>query len=297
MLLSQIRVQDDKVQVVARDGTEAYVIRNCRSTYDLALDCANQGVSLKNRIGALGLGPAVDVEGALAAGDVLAPVHHPDPTQMFLSGAGLIRTESVVAMQRGNHDWLFKGNGYAVGAPGMDLVMRECAGRDHRGPAIAAIYVINNAGLPFRIGFAHASDFSDLALTTDSYLRLMQATLRHVAFGPELLLGDLPQAWRGTSRISRNNGAVYEKSLSSNDQHVVNCIVKMENDHFTSDVIRQPGQLHIHIIATATAPFADEFVLLSGDHAEVAIPQFGLPLRNSLRVATLPETAVHVRAL
>ncbi len=43
MLLSQYRKPDGSIQLVARDGTEAFEVRTDLSLYDLAMDCAAHG--------------------------------------------------------------------------------------------------------------------------------------------------------------------------------------------------------------------------------------------------------------
>ncbi|MGY6703804.1 hypothetical protein [Roseinatronobacter sp.] len=317
MLISQIRDQDGTVQVVARDGTEAYVIRNCPSTYDLALDCMNRGVTLKDRIGELGLGIAVDVAGALAEGRVLAPIHHPDPAQMFLSCAYLVAPDQAPVSAAGrNHaeisapertktprttaqpDWFYKGNGNAICAPGMDLVLHAADPDRLKGPAIAGIYVISADGTPFRIGFSLASDYSGRQMTTQAYVCLAQGRLRPVALGPELLLGDLPHDLHGIARISRDDVAICEKPIGPHEDHMIHGIVSLEDQHFRSDILRQPGHLHIHVIAAHDGPFGDNVAPIEGDQTEVTIPEFGLPLRNNLRlVPDLPDGPVHVRRL
>jgi hypothetical protein len=62
MLLSQYRKPDGPIQVVARDGTEAYEVRTGATLYALALDCAERGTGLRDRINALGVGACVDLE-------------------------------------------------------------------------------------------------------------------------------------------------------------------------------------------------------------------------------------------
>lgn len=301
MQLSQIRTQDGAVQVVARDGTEAYVIRNCPSTYDLALDCANRGVLLKERIGELGLGAAVDVEGALAQGRVLAPIHHPDPAQMFLSGVdlrGIAQKGQFGRTRPLRLDWIYKGDGNAVGAPGMDLMMRSTASDDGKGPAIAGVYIINKDGAPFRIGFAMASDFSDHVMTTQAGVGFAQDRLRPVSFGPELLLGALPQDFQGMARLNRDDVAVFEIPFTSNQDDMIDAIADLEHHHFRSDILRQPGHLHIHIFAMAYGTLGENGVPMAEGWAEVASPQFGLPLRNNLRIAqSAPDAPVQMRVL
>jgi hypothetical protein len=260
MFLSQIRAEDGTVQVVARDGTEAYVICDCASSYALAADCADRNIPLKQRIGELGLGPAVDVAGALAEGRVLPPILHPDPAQMIVSGDAMLGGGAANAP-----DWLFKGDGRAIGAPGLDLVVADAV---HR-PSVAVIYIISQTGVPFRAGFALASDFSGQAMTTRAYCGLAQGALRPVALGPEMVLGALPPAMAGGG------------------------VDALEQGQFASALLRQPGALHIHLFA-----IDQNMQPATSDKAELALSGFGLPLCNTLRRTDAAQDApVRVTAL
>ena len=62
MLLSQYRTTDGSIQLVARDGTQACNVATDLSLYDLAMDCAATGTSLRDRVGQLGMSDVVDLE-------------------------------------------------------------------------------------------------------------------------------------------------------------------------------------------------------------------------------------------
>ena len=55
-----------------------------------------------------------------------------------------------------------------------------------------------------RLGFALANEFSDHVTERGNYLWLAHSKLRPASFGPEMLLGDLPQ----TPSVSENQGSV-----------------------------------------------------------------------------------------
>lgn len=295
MFLSQIRAEDGTLQVVAREGTEAFVICNCASTYDLARDCANRGVMLKQRIATLGLGAAVDVEGALAQGRVLAPIHHPDPTQMYLSGVALNDTATDDNAGPFGPDWIYKGDGRAIGAPGMALLVSDFAPDSGTGPSVAAVYIVSDSGTPFRIGFAMANDFSDRILTTQSHAAVVQGRLRPLALGPEMVLAALPEGINGSLRLTRDAGAITDIAISTGRDNLEAAIARLERDHFASDSLCQPGQLHILVIALAQGITASASI---GDTTTLTLSGFGLPLCNPLHHAPRgPDPPVQINAL
>lgn len=290
MFLSQICRQDEALQVVVRVGTEAYVISDCSSTYDLARDCANLGITLKQLISQLGLGAAVDVEGALAQGQVLAPIHHPDPTQMFLSAA-----PDPIPARRGMHAWHYRGDGRAIVTPGMPLLVNDLAPNIDAGPSVAGVYIISDIGTPFRIGFAMASDFSDRVMNTQSYAGLVQGRLRPMALGPELLLAALPHDIQGTLRLTKDDTAIADIPINAWQDDLTDTITNLERVHFACDTLCQPGQLHILMFALAQGTTARPG---TGDTATLTIAGFGLPLSNVLHLAdSRPDGPMHIDPL
>ena len=69
--------------------------RACTSTYELAQKAIAAGQSLAATVAALGLGDAVDIREALAEGRVLAPIDHPDPAHLVVTGTGLTHLGSA----------------------------------------------------------------------------------------------------------------------------------------------------------------------------------------------------------
>lgn len=294
MLLSQILSEDGELQVVARDGTEAYVICNCPSTYALAYDCANRNLTLKERIVELGLGAAVDVEGALAQGRVIVPIHHPDPGQMFLSGGSLNGPDDTARAGTNRADWHYKGDGHAIGGPGTALLVNDLA-PDSGGPAMAAIYIISNSGQPFRVGFSMANDFSARVLTTQSHAGVAQGKVRPLALGPEMVLTTLPHRITGTMRLIKDHDAVSDLSISSDQCDLELAITRLEHDNLASDILCQAGQLHILILALTPSMTIRAAI---GAMATFSLSGFGLPLCNALHnAACRADAAVQINVL
>ncbi len=319
MLLSQIRDLSGKLRVVVRDGTEAYVLNGGESVHSLALGAARAGQTLAERIRHIGLGEAVDLAGAYADGRMLLPVIHPDPAHLHVTGTGLTHLGSAAtrdAMHKAAGDeakltnsmkmfrmgleggkpaggqagvqpeWFYKGDGTTAVAPGAPLVSPAFAQDGGEEPEIAGIYVIGDDGTPFRIGFALGNEFSDHVMERVNYLYLAHSKLRQSSFGPEILIGPLPEDVRGTSRILRGGSTIWEKPFLSGEANMSHTLANLEHHHFKYGLFRQPGDVHVHMFGTATLSFADGVRTEPGDVFEIEAPQFGLPLRNSLAVAS-----------
>ena len=95
MLVSQIKREDGKIQVVAREGTEAFIVKGANSLYELAMDCARSGQKLVDRIGKQGFGEAVDLPRAYAENRIVLPIFHPDAAHLHLTGTGLTHLGSA----------------------------------------------------------------------------------------------------------------------------------------------------------------------------------------------------------
>jgi len=319
MLISQIRDASGRTRVVAREGSEAYAVRNAGSVYELALDAARGGARLAERIHQHGLEEAVDLDAAYEEGRVLSPITHPDPAHMHVTGTGLTHlgsaatrdamhaaaqadaeeklTDSMRMFRMGlengkprngavgvQPEWFYKGNGYFAVAPGQPLVSPSFAEDGGEEPEIAGIYVIGDDGTPFRVGFALSNEFSDHVTERRNYLYLAHSKLRQSSFGPEILIGDLPGDVRGTSRILRGGEVIWEKPFLSGEDNMSHSIANLEHHHFKYDLFRRPGDVHVHMFGTATLSFADGIRTEPGDVFEIEAVPFGLPLRNRLAV-------------
>lgn len=330
MLLSQYRRDDGRIQVVVRDGTEAYDLRTDATLYDLAVDCITSGTTLRDRITGLGLNGAVDLGALYAEGRLLSPVLHPDPAHLYLTGTGLTHlgsastraemhkkatgdeTDSMKMFRMGveggkpanghagvQPEWFYKGNGTCLAAPGAPLSAPEFADDGGEEPEIAGIYLIAPDGTPVRLGFALANEFSDHVMERQNYLYLAHSKLRPAAIGPELLIGDLPAHVEGTSRVRRGNEVIFEKPFLSGEANMSHSLANLEHHHFKYPLFRQPGDLHVHMFGTATLSFASGIETRDGDVFEIESPAFGLPLRNPLAFAPLgaPEPRTEIRTL
>jgi len=315
MLLSQIHT-DDGLAVVARDGTEAAIVKGAASTYDLAQEAIASGRSLTQVILSRGLGPAVDLAALAAAGRLALPISHPDPVHLHLTGTGLTHLGSAatrdamhtkaqaqdasdsmkmfrMGLENGKPaelpgvqpEWFYKGNGLNAVAPGAPLVSPAFALDGGEEPEVAGIYLIGPDGTPFRVGWTLANEFSDHVTERINYLFLAHSKLRPASFGPEILLGDPPADIRGTSRIRRGEAVIWEKPFLSGEANMSHSFANLEHHHFKYPAFRNPGDLHVHMFGTATLSFADGITPEAGDVFEIEAAPFGLALTNPLAIA------------
>jgi hypothetical protein len=319
MLISQFLDEGDTIRVVARDGGKARVVNGARSIYSLAMESARTGTPLVALIERRGFGETVDLEAAYRKGRLLSPITHPDPAHLHLTGTGLTHlgsastrdsmhkklnaegeeqlTDSMKMFRMGlesgkpakgevgvQPEWFYKGNGTMAVAPGAALLSPEFAKDGGEEPEIAGIYVIGDDGTPFRVGFALSNEFSDHVTERVNYLYLAHSKLRNASFGPEILIGELPQDIRGASRIVRDGKPLWEKPFLSGETNMSHTIANLEHHHFKYPAFRQPGDVHVHMFGTATLSFADGIKTEAGDVFEIEAADFGLTLRNTLEM-------------
>jgi hypothetical protein len=319
-------------RVAVVDAGGARVVNGSGSVYALAREAADNGRKLADVIAAHGLGESVDPAAILADGRMLPPVDHPDPAHLHVTGTGLTHlgsaatrdamhkstieaeaetlTDSMKMFRMGleggkpkpgevgvQPEWFYKGNGFNAVAPGAPLVSPAFAKDGGEEPEIAGIYVIGDDGTPFRVGFALSNEFSDHVTERINYLYLAHSKLRQCSFGPEILVGDLPQDVQGMSRITRGGKAYWEKPFASGEANMSHTIANLEHHHFKYDIFRRPGDIHVHFFGTATLSFSDNVQTQDGDKFVIEAAPFTLPLTNFLRMTAGEETPVAVKTL
>lgn len=319
MRLVQRRAEDGTRQVAAWLDDAWRIVDGCHSTSELALAAIEAKRSLADQARANGGRDTIDIEADLAAGRLLAPIDHPDPAHLWLTGTGLTHLGSAEGRDRMHKaaasgenltdsmrmflegmdggkpadgaagqqpEWFYKGNGDHLVGPEQPLLRPAFARDGGEEPELAGIYVIGPDGTPFRLGFCLANEFSDHVTERHNYLWLAHSKLRQASLGAELLVGELPQDVRGTSRIRRSGTVAWEKPFLTGEDNMSHTIANLEHHHFKYGLFRRPGDVHVHFFGTATASFADGFETQAGDVFEIeAAPPFTLPLRNPLVAA------------
>ena len=330
MRLTQILTPEGKRAIVVRqhEGTIAEgpprLVPGATTLYALALEAIAEGRSLKALVkDRLEHNPSepVNLPQAYEEGRVLAPLDHPDPAHLVVSGTGLThlgsaegrdkmhkamsdpakQTDSMRMFKLGveggkpadgaigaQPEWFYKGDGGIVVNPGAPFPSPAFGLDGGEEPEIVGLYVIAEDGTPWRIGFALGNEFSDHVTERGNYLWLAHSKLRACSFGPEVVLGEFPTSIVGTSKIVRDGATLWEKPFLSGEINMCHALDNLERHHFKYAQFRRPGDAHAHFFGTATLSFSDGVQTQPGDVFEVSADGFGLPLRNALAVVDAP---------
>lgn len=311
------------VGIFGEDGV-ARRLPDTSSTLDLARRALAAGQTLAGAIATARPAEAIDLD----AVELLAPIDHPDPAHLLLTGTGLTHlgsaegrdkmhraavenpapTDSMKMFLMGveggkpvpgeigaQPEWFYKGDGSQLVAPSAAIASPAFALDGGEEPEIAGIYLIADDGTPLRLGFALANEFSDHVTERGNYLWLAHSKLRPAALGPELLIGDLPADVRGTSRIVRGGETIWEKPFVSGEGNMSHSIANLEHHHFKYPLFRRPGDLHVHFFGTATLSFSEGVRTEPGDVFEIEAAPFRLPVRNPIEIAA--ERRITVKTL
>ena len=327
MRLLQRRDENGARSVIVAREDEAAIVPGVESVRALATRAIAEGAGLAETVAACGAGDPVDPAAELLAGRLIAPIDHPDPAHLHMTGTGLTHlgsaegrdkmhahaaaadlTDSMRMFLEGveggkpsagevgqQPEWFYKGDGSQLCGPGAALEMPSFAQDGGEEPELAGIYLIGHDGTPFRLGLCLANEFSDHVTERHNYLWLAHSKLRQAALGPELLVGPAPRHVEGVSRILRRGSAIWEKPFLSGEANMSHSLANLEHHHFKYPQFRRPGDVHVHFFGTATLSFSDGVTTAPGDEFEISAAPFALPLRN--RLARAAESFVPVREL
>lgn len=286
-------------------------------TYGLARRAIDEKRSLAEIIDAALTEERLDYAQLIRERRLRAPLTHPDPAHCLVTGTGLTHlgsadtrsamhakaqadesqlTDSMRMFKMGveggkpetqqvgaQPEWFYKGDGGIVVDPEAEIPVPAFAEDAGEEPELAGLYVVDDAGQPWRIGYAVGNEFSDHVTERHNYLWLAHSKLRACSFGPELLVGELPDHLEGTSRIVRGGETLWEKPFLTGEANMAHSIANLEHHHFKYPGFRRPGDVHVHFFGTATLSFADDVRTRDGDRFDIELPAFGRPLRNPLK--------------
>lgn len=319
MRIVQFKVLDGtrRVGVVIENGDALRMIEDARYVYHLALAADRRKIPLEELLLSQLGDEVVDYNQVVEDNRLIAPLDHPDPARLTLSGTGLDHlgsaqardamhtklegdeeelTDSMKMFKRGleggkpapgeigsEPEWFYKGDGSWVVPPGHALEWPPFALDGGEEPELVGLYVISERGQVLRVGFALGNEYSDHVLEKQNYLYLAHSKLRQSSFGPELLLGEAPKDIRGTSRIIREGKEVWSGEFLTGEANMTHTIANIEHHHFKYAQFRRPGDVHCHFFGTATLSFANGIATQSGDRFEISASEFGRPLENTLQ--------------
>jgi hypothetical protein len=314
--LLQFRQEGETRVAVVKDAESVSVLGIQGGTYALAQSAIQEGRGLRHKIESLERSEQVSYQELIDAGALLPPITHPDPAHCCVSGTGLTHlgsagtrdsmhvklndpsgalTDSMKMFKLGleggkpssgkigaQPEWFYKGDGSSIVAPYASIPVPGFALDGGEEPELVGVYLIGPDARPYRIGFALGNEFSDHVTERHNYLWLAHSKLRYCSFGPELRLGEVPQALEGSSLVLRNGKPIWEKPFLTGEENMCHTVANLEHHHFKYPQFRRPGDLHIHFFGTSTLSFADGLKTVEKDEFEISVPAFGRPLRNSL---------------
>lgn len=314
-----------KVGLVNENEVMLSVLDGVQRVYELAIEAEKLGTSLKDVVTTHLTNATIDYDQIVRENCLFPPLDHPDPAHEVISGTGLTHSErgavdqceydndltdlhklSLLGIRHGKpqpgqigvqSEWFYKGDGDWIVRPGHGLDLPPFASGGGEEPEIVGLYVIGKSGNILRIGFALGNEFSDHAMEEENSLYSSHSKLRNTSFGPELLIGELPDNIVGRSRILRNNKEIWSSEFLTGEANMSHSIRNLEYHHFKYSGFRRPGDVHCHFFGTATLSFEAGIQLLSGDVFEISAPPFGKPLINQLMTKHTAPEVVTVNSL
>jgi hypothetical protein len=194
-------------------------------------------------------------------------------------------------------EWFYKGSGTILRAHGEPLDVPSYAEDGGEEAEIAAAYLIDAEGDPWRVGFAQGNEFSDHRLEARSYLYLAPSKLRVCSLGPELIVGGNFEDVQGSARVERDGQTLWTQDIASGNANMVHTLANLEHHHFKYAAHRRSGDAHVHFFGTGGFSFGSGLRLEDGDEMIVTFDNYGRPLRNPLRVESGPDNLREVRVL
>lgn len=320
-----------KAGVASDDGRTLQTLEGTDSVYRLALQAIRERQSLAALVRSRLSSETTPYDAVIAERRLLPPLDHPDAARWLITGTGLSHlgsaaardamhvklqqdeaqlTDSMKMFKWGveggkphagrigvQPEWFYKGDGRCVVAPEQPLELPAYALDGGDEVEVVGLYVIGDDGTPWRVGFALGNEYADHVMERQNYLYLAHSKLRQCAYGPELLMGALPDNVTGSARLARNGEAIWSESWLSGDTNMAHSIANLEHHHFKYADFRRPGDVHVHFFGAATGSFTKNVKAQVGDVFEIESPAFGRPLRNPLGSARQGYELVEVRML
>jgi hypothetical protein len=193
-------------------------------------------------------------------------------------------------------EWFHKGNGSLLKAHN-DVLEVPCFGNDGgEEPEIAAVYVVDRNGNPWRVGFTTANEFSDHVMEKKNYLYLAPSKLRTCSVGPELVIDEDFNELNGSVKIIREEKVEWSSEIHTGEKNMAHSLENLEYHHFKYECHRIPLQAHVHFLGADAFSFG-KLKLQEGDVMEIQWEGMGRALKNSLHISNEPEKLIQVRSL
>ncbi|GAB3949854.1 GguC family protein [Spirosoma harenae] len=307
-------------------------LQDTSSIYSLALDAIQTNQSLVNLIQSRLSDETIDYQSVYddqSDWQLLPAFDHPEgPFGCMVSGTGLTHKNSALNRQMMHQsavekptdsmqmyqwgveggspaagtigvqpEWFYKGNGSVLRAHGQTLEVPAYGNDGGEEPEVAAAYVVDETGKPWRIGFCTGNEFSDHVMEKKNYLYLAPSKLRQCAIGPELVITDDFSEWTGTVGVDRDGNSLWSSPIRTGEKNMAHSIQNLEYHHFKYEAHRLPFQAHVHFFGADAFSFGQGIALQDDDLMHVQWEGLGRTLRNPLKINTESEQIVSISAL
>ncbi len=180
-------------------------------------------------------------------------------------------------------EWFYKGCGTILRGHNEPLVTPSYAEDGGEEPEIASAYLIDDDGVPRRLGFVIGNEFSDHEFERRNYLYLAASKLRTCSIGPELAIRAEFNSFAGEVSIERGGRILWRKDIRSGESVMSHSLENLEHHHFKFEPHRHPGDVHIHFLGADAFSFGEGIRLEDRDVMQVRFDGLGRPLRNPVQ--------------
>lgn len=329
--LVQLKNKTTRAVALVNDP-ELVLINNFSSVYEMALSAIDTGISLKKLIEQNLSANKLDYDkiyNGQSEWQLLPAFDHPEnPMNCIVSGTGLTHKSSAMSRQAMHQDgdvkptdslivyqwgveggnpapgeigiqpeWFYKGTGYMLKAHGELLEVPPYGNDGGEEPEIAALYVIDKNGQPYRVGFSTGNEFSDHVMEKKNYLYLAPSKLRQCSIGPELVIDADFTAIEGKVSVTRGNETLWESVATTGESNMAHSLANLEYHQFKYEGHRMPFQAHVHYLGTNAFSYSIKLLLQDKDVMTVQWDGMGRALQNPIKISQEEEKLVEIKSI
>lgn len=194
-------------------------------------------------------------------------------------------------------EWFYKGNGNSLKAHGQPLLIPDYGNDGGEEPEVAGVYVVDQYGQPFRVGFTPANEFSDHVMEKKNYLYLAPSKLRNCSIGPELVIDMEFTDVEGVVSVFRKGAELWSSPVRTGENNMAHSLANLEHHHFKYKEHRLPLQAHVHFFGADAFSFGAGISLEDEDEMKVHWKGMGRALVNPIAEEKGEEILVEVRSI
>jgi hypothetical protein len=194
-------------------------------------------------------------------------------------------------------EWFYKGTGSTLKPHASALTVPSYGDDGGEEPEIAGLYIVDPEGIPWRIGFTTANEFSDHVMEKKNYLYLAPSKLRQCAIGPELVIDPDFASFIGEVAVYRKDKLLWSAAIKTGENNMCHSLANLEYHHFKYEGHRVPGQAHVHFFGADAFSFGNGTRLFAGDVMSVQWEGMGRSLKNVLQTEADTQHLHEIRSL